>query len=151
MITKKKLKATRFFKPYSETGSCNLKSTGTGVYIIKKNNKVLYVGYSAKDVRKTLYRHFQAWVDMRATYNKMQQPYARITYYNQDRNDFLVKVIYTPTEKEAEILEQLLIQKLKPNDNSLKLELFSRAQNISMLEKLDDSMVISASDTEDPF
>lgn len=136
MITNKKLKSTRFFKPYNEDGSYNLKTTGTGVYIIKKNDRILYVGLSLTDVRNTLYRHFQKWTDKRTNWTKKSQMYERITYEGQNRNMFLVKVIFTPTKNEAQILESLLILKLKPVDNTLKLELYSNKEMQAMTFKV---------------
>lgn len=135
-ITNKKLKATNFFKPYNQDGSYNLKTTGTGVYIIKKNDRVLYVGLSLTDVRNTLYRHFQKWTDKRTNWTKKSQMYERITYEGQNRNMFLVKVIFTPTKSEAQILESLLILKLKPIDNTLKLELYSNKEMQAMTFKV---------------
>lgn len=136
MITNKKLKSTRFFKPYNEDGSYNLKTTGTGVYIIKKNDRILYVGLSLTDVRNTLYRHFQKWTDKRTNWTKKKEIYERITYEGQNRNMFLVKVIFTPTKEEARILESLLILKLKPVDNTLKLELYSNKEMQAMTFKV---------------
>jgi len=139
MITNKKLKATRFFKPYDQDGSYNLKNTGTGVYIIKKNDVILYVGLSLTDVRSTLYRHFQKWIDKRTNWTKKSQMYERVTYYGENRNMFLVKVIFTPTKNEAAILENLLILKLKPRDNTLKLELYSNKEMQAMTWKFNES------------
>lgn len=121
-----KLKATGFFKPYTPTGNYNLRNTGKGVYIIKKNGKTLYVGLSLSDVQTTLYRHFQKWTDNRSEWTKRTgAPYERVTYYGEKRDLFTVKVIYCQTDKVCRLVEYLLIKKLKPRDNTLKMELYT--------------------------
>lgn len=110
------MKRTKFFKPYEAPNKCALKETGPGVYLIKKEGKFLYVGFSASDVKKTMYRHFQTWNDpsqRRTTYTNL----AGIT----------CRVVFT-TAKKAPILEEALILKYKPRDNAQKLEMYSSAQ-----------------------
>lgn len=150
-ITKNKLKATGFFLPYQEDGSYTLKSTGSGVYIIKNKNKVCYVGLSRSDVKKTMYRHFQVWTDKRSTFTKKSQLFERVTYYDKDRKNFTVKVIFCKTDIEAEILEQLLIKKLKPVDNSLKLQLYSNAEYNAMAIKINEADAWKSNFEENPF
>jgi len=80
----------------------------SGVYMIYKNKVLRYVGFSASNVYKSLYRHFEEW-------NDRQQK--RVTYTNL--KDIKVRVIYcSPTR--AYSLEKALIIKLKPKDNPLK-------------------------------
>ena len=53
---------TRWFEPYyliEDKRLCNLATSGSGVYIIKEKDIVVYIGRSKSDVKKTLYRHFQ--------------------------------------------------------------------------------------------
>jgi len=150
-ITNKKLKSTGFFKPYTPDGNYSLKSTGTGVYIIKYQNKVWYVGMSRKDVRNTLYRHFQLWNDKRSVWGKKMQPYERVSYYGKNRDNFTIKVIFCKGAIEAEILEQLLIKKLKPKDNSLKLFLYSQDEYNKMEIKIDNSEGWKSNSEEPPF
>lgn len=78
-----------------------------GVYMIYKGKKLLYVGFSATNLYKTMYRHFQSWDDPRQI---------RITY-----DPFKVKVVvtYCETPEEADILEKSLILKYKPKDNPI--------------------------------
>lgn len=130
------MKSTHFFKPYDKEGRYTLKQTGCGVYVIKKSGIVCYVGMSRKDVRSTMYRHFQQWTDNRNKWMRAFMPYERITYHGQDRNLFSVKIILCNTEREASILEQLLIKKLRPKDNTLKLELYSQADYKSVEKAL---------------
>ena len=80
-----------------------------GVYIIKVAGDIRYIGYSAKNVYKTLLRHFQAWDD----------PYqVRITYPKS--SNVTARVVYTNTGKQAQKLEKALILKLNPPDNPNK-------------------------------
>jgi excinuclease UvrABC nuclease subunit len=110
-INGKILYRSKWFKPYR-----NKKPTlpskyynRAGVYIIrsKKTKKPVYVGYSANNLKKTLYRHFQNW-------NDRQQD--RFIY---DKNKYELKIYRTGT-KTAARLEKYLIDKLKPRDNKLK-------------------------------
>lgn len=149
-FTNSKMKSTGFFKPY--TGDqYSLKSTGCGVYIIKYREKIIYVGMSRKDVRNTLYRHFQQWNDKRADWTKKMQPYDRVTYAGKDRSQFLIKVIFCKGAIETEILEQLLIKKLRPKDNSLKLYLYSQDEYNKIAIKLEDAEGWKSSFEENPF
>jgi len=104
----------KFKPPYKPNGKTNFPETQkrTGVYIIKKDNAIIYIGYSESDLYKTLYRHFQTW-------NDQQQP-DRISYKNQlSRAKFTVRVVFT-TPKRAAALEKALIIKHNPKDNYLK-------------------------------
>lgn len=76
-----------------------------GVYLISDAaGDIVYIGFSANQLYKTLYRHFETWNDRRQ---------ARNTY---DRNTHQVRVIYT-TPKRAGQIEMYLVNKLKPRDN----------------------------------
>lgn len=145
------MKRTKFFKPYNDKKTiCTLKSSGAGVYIIKHLNKLVYIGYSATDVKKTMYRHFQKWTDNRSTYTKGAEPYERVTYINRFNNDeYKCKVIFcTPTQ--AAILEQALILKLKPRDNSLKLNLITESQKNKVITAMTEAEEV-APEYDRPF
>jgi len=150
--SKKPLKATPFFKPY-DGKKCTLKGTGSGVYIIRKNGVIYYVGMSKNDVKQTMYRHFQLWNDYRNDWVKKVtgQNFDRVTYYNEDRSLFSCKVIFTPTAREAAILEQHFILKFKPKDNTLKLLAFSDTEYMNMANKIDNLETIKASEEPDWF
>jgi len=150
-FTKEKMKATGFFKPYEESGAYALKSTGCGVYIIKRKGKVVYVGMARKDVRNTLYRHFQVWTDRRANWTKKNEPYERVTYNGLNRDEFLVKVIFCKGPIECEIMEQLLIKRLRPKDNSLKIYLYTENEFKQVESKIDAAEGWKSSYTENPF
>jgi len=145
------MKATGFFKPYATDGSYALKTTGCGVYIIKYKNRIIYVGMSRKDVRNTLYRHFQQWNDKRTSWTKKLEPYERVTYADRKREDFSIKVIFCKGVIECEITEQLLIKKLKPRDNSLKLHLYSDAEYRKVELKIDNAEGWKSNSEEPPF
>jgi hypothetical protein len=89
-----------------------------------------------------LYRHFQTWTDIRTSEQRYTQGYERVTYQGYNLDDFKIKVIYTPTPREAELLEQVLIQKLKPQDNTQKLMLFSPQEQYQAIEKIEDARLI---------
>lgn len=147
----KKLKSTKFFPPYSKEGAANLKHTGVGAYIIKERDRIVYVGMSAKDVKGTLYRHFQKWTDRRTNWTKKGQNYERVTYHGKPRENYLIKVIYTPTAATAAMLEEMLILKFKPRDNTLKLELYTAAQILKISDSFNDAEYFPANSDEPPF
>lgn len=110
-INGKILYRSKWFRPYKK-GKTTLPSkyyNKPGVYIIrsKQTKKPVYVGYSANNLKKTLYRHFQNW-------NDRQQD--RFVY---DKNKYELKIYRTGT-KTAARFEKYLIDKLKPRDNKLK-------------------------------
>lgn len=151
MTSKQKMKSTSFFKPYTGE-NCTLKATGTGVYLIAKKGLIVYVGMSATDVKKTLYRHFQKWTDLRTNYTKRNQAYERVTYYNENKNLFTVKVVFCKTLNEAAILEHLLIKKFKPKDNYLKNELYADLpQTKAVAEKYNNADAWKPLNEEPPF
>ena len=118
-------KKTPWFDPYDKAGKCNLKDTGTGVYLIQKESKLLYIGFSGKDVKKTMYRHFQSWDD------RKQQ---RFTY---PKTGCRVRIIWVSTEKAAFDLENSLILRLKPKDNLNKLDTYQQRAKDFEKEYLD--------------
>lgn len=82
-----------------------------GVYIIKLNGVIKYIGYSATNVYKTITRHFQSWKDPR----QVRITYPRASYVT-------ARVIYTNTGSQAAALEKALILKHRPEDNPNKYE-----------------------------
>jgi len=80
-----------------------------GVYLIKVNGTIRYIGYSATNVYKTILRHFQSWDD---------RSQVRITYPKS--SSVTARVVYTNTGKQAEKLERALIVKINPPDNPNK-------------------------------
>jgi hypothetical protein len=96
-------------KPNPALISANYKKPG--VYIIKVNGKIRYIGYSASNVYKTLIRHFQSWEDRQ----QIRVTYPRASYVTG-------RVVYTNTGRQAEALEKALILKHQPEDNPNKYE-----------------------------
>ena len=124
------MKLTKTFKPYTKEGRCTLQpkeGTRAGVYIIGKkiNGKpqIVYVGYSATNLYKTMYRHFQNWNDT------SQQ---RVTY--KQLSDVFIRVVFCGGQKAA-LLEEALILKYKPRDNNLKLELYTERQRDKIISE----------------
>jgi excinuclease UvrABC nuclease subunit len=82
-----------------------------GVYLIFKNEKIVYVGFSSYNIYKTLYRHFQTWND----------PTQQRVVYSKNDPSIKVRVIYCSPTK-AKKLESALILKYKPKDNPEKYD-----------------------------
>ena len=90
-----------------------------GVYIIKEDGKIVYVGFSSYSVYKTMYRHFQTWN------HRFQQV---VTYASRmSRHDYTVRPILC-TAKQAYALEKRLIRKYHPRDNEITYELHLQEQ-----------------------
>lgn len=109
------MKKYRRQKPYDVRGKTNFRYTAgkSGVYIIYKNDKPVYVGMSGYNIYKTMYRHFQEWGTSNQT---------RTTY--QYLKGITCRVILC-TPKQAEHLEKMLILKYKPKDNPMKYARYS--------------------------
>jgi excinuclease UvrABC nuclease subunit len=80
-----------------------------GIYLIKEDGRIKYVGYSLTDVHKTAYRHFQRWNDpaqYRATFDK-----------------YALLYILPTSKSRAAKLEKLLIEKYQPEKNTYMPEI----------------------------
>lgn len=113
------LKVSKFYKVYVNdklNPDLMLKPSKNqkGVYILKKNNEIVYIGYSGSNLYKTLTRHFQSWEDRKQI---------RITYSKTD--NIKARIIYTSTAAQAAKLEKALILKYKPADNPNKYEQYN--------------------------
>ena len=131
---------TKYFKPYTPKGDCTLKpSQGArpGVYIVRKGDQVVYVGHSASNLYKTMYRHFQSWND---------PAQRRVTYVQL--KDISIRVIFCSASK-APVLEEALIIKYKPRDNYQKLELYTSKQRAAIIADADKGDFIPISEV--PF
>lgn len=143
------MKKTKFFKPYIGPNKCTLKATGSGVYLIKKNDSVIYVGMSFNDVKRTMYRHFQQWNDERTTYTKNSQGFDRVSFYGENLNLFKCRVIFTNTGEQASRLEALLIKKLNPSRNKSKYYFLTKTQEyVTMNQYTSTAKNISFTDEE---
>lgn len=133
------LKISKFYPVYIN-GKLNkqlrLKPAGNqkGVYILKKDSEIVYIGYSGSNIYKTLTRHFQSWDDRTQT---------RVTY--SKNTNIKARVIYTTTATQAAKLEKALILKYKPTDNPNKYEQYS-------LNLSDDNLINNyQNEAEAPF
>lgn len=109
------MKILKFIPPYHpKTGKPNFPERGkTGVYLIKEDKDIVYIGYSGKDLYKTMYRHFQTW-------NHTGQEV--VSYADRlKKGNYTVRIVYC-TPKQADALEKALIKKHKPRDNGAKYE-----------------------------
>jgi excinuclease UvrABC nuclease subunit len=101
---------TRLYSPYDAKGKTTFPSRAkSGVYLIYKEDVLRYVGYSASDIYKTMYRHFQSWPDPKQV---------RVVYKNL--KGVKVRVIYC-TPSQAAKLERAIIIRHEPKDNPQKL------------------------------
>jgi hypothetical protein len=148
------MKRTKLKAPYNDDGSTAFPARNVpGVYLIYsegytyfgKETELRYVGYSAKDVYKALYRHFQEWNDRQA---ELGQRGERTTY--KLRSGIKVRVIYCETGAQARELERALIIKHQPRDNPDKLELYELTEEGKKLTQVPDSAEFITND-EAPF
>ncbi len=138
-IGKTALRRTKYAPPYQGTRATYSTRQRPGVYLIKQGSDLAYVGYSATDVYKALYRHFQTWNDPGRD---------RITY---DRDAVTVRVIYTRTGRQAAELEKALILAKQPRDNPHKWNGYQlTTQEAAAIEAAEDAPFV-ASDDLAPF
>ena len=125
---------TSFLSAYNSEGKPNLKVLSasikqSGVYFIKDTqDKIVYVGYSATNLYKTIYRHFQEWND------KKQRRFVYPRTYK-------VRIIFT-TPTRAALLEKYLITKMEPRDNNLIYENLTPKQEEQAKSTLNDTITI---------
>lgn len=108
-----KLIKLRARPPYNAAGKTNYPfiRKKTGIYIIRENGKIVYIGYSGIDIYRTMYRHFQSW-------NHRGQ--VVITYVDKlSSKKYTVQVTLCSPAK-AEKLERTLVIKHQPRDNENK-------------------------------
>lgn len=124
---------TRLRPPYNPDGSTAFPARGVpGCYLIYKehddvvgvSHELRYVGYSASDVYKALYRHFQTWNDKQVDRGERSER----TVYSV-RKDIRVRVIYCRTAAQARELEKALILRYRPTDNPDKLALLELTED----------------------
>lgn len=119
-----------FVAPY--TGKCKKyrrrtirKRSEKGVYIIKENGIIVYVGMSQSCVTEALYRHFYRYND---THRKPR------TYYNIDNgNTYSVCILYS-TADDAPKLERGLILGINPRDNRERFQSYLDALSVANIE-----------------
>lgn len=124
------MKRSAFVEPYNTDGSTTLRAIANkpGIYIIKEDNQIVYIGYSSNNLYRTLYRHFQQWTGGRG------ESKAGVSYKNRMHlHKYTVRaVITTPTQ--APKLEAALIEKHQPRDNELKLKKYAEDKTAGAVE-----------------
>ena len=114
----------KFTKIYNSDGTTNVRYfwKKKGVYEIFENENLIYIGYSATNLYRTLLRHFQKWHDSdqpdRIFYTSKSNMYVRITTFAKSTAD-----------EKIHNLEMDLIRKFKPRDNKIKYDLFTNIDN----------------------
>lgn len=124
--------------PYSTTIQKNV----SGVYLIKNKStgKIVYVGSSRTQLKKTIFRHFQKWEEngeKRKTYPKF---------------GYKIRIILS-SPSQAERLERYFIAKLNPKDNKNKYKDYfgSNANEQSKSDKLGMKVDTIPVDNSDVF
>jgi excinuclease UvrABC nuclease subunit len=128
------MKATRFYTPYLSDGKTRFSGTQgkTGVYIIRENEKIVYIGYSSRNLYKTMYRHFQAW-------NHSTQEV--VTYAGKlKKHRYTIRVV-TCEKSTAMKLERALIIKYKPRDNDVKYDSYTmKKSDIAAIDNYESTL-----------
>ena len=147
MAKKTVIQKFKFRKPFKKNGRTNLPEAKkkSGVYLIKKDKKIVYIGYSGSQLYKTLYNHFYEWND---------STQVRISYKKQlNRHDFSVRIVYC-SPKRAENLEKALILKHNPKDNTIKYKNYlkdAKANEIKNIDSMKQIYDFAPLLTEAPF
>lgn len=146
-----KREKTHWMKPYQENGRQTLTETGSGVYLIKKNDEIVYIGYSNGAIKKTLYRHFQTWTDKRSQFTQDREGFDRVSYAGQNLDQFRVRVIFTNNAVKAYELETKLINKYKPIQNRSKLRSLFEDEYNERIKKIEEAKSTDIFDEIDEF
>ena len=96
----------------------------SGVYLVRKGTDLVYIGHSASDIYKTMYRHFQSWND----------PTQLRVVFDKNNPAYTVKIILT-NPSEASKLEEYLILQNTPKYNTMVLDLLSPTQKREISRK----------------
>jgi hypothetical protein len=133
------MKKFRFRPPYSDDKNIIAGITAfrpslkrSGVYLIKENNEIVYVGFSGTDLYTTMYRHFQTWNDKKGP---------RVTYFSKlKKKYYTVRVVYC-TPLQAAKLEKSLIAKYQPRDNVQYIDHELLKSDLNVLSLYNDTPV----------
>lgn len=133
--SKTKIRLSPWFCPYHKNPKTGKQKTSLklytdskcGAYMIrsKRTKEILYVGYSASQLYKTLYRHFQNWLDNQS----------RTVYKNPFA--YQVMIITNPNCNNAFLIEQYYLQKHQPRDNANKEQLNLLQASFSGMPRLE--------------
>ena len=86
-----------------------------GVYQIKENGVLVYIG-AAKDVYRKALRHFEPYEGKEGS----KQEY----YKHLETKEYTIRITLTNTPKQAYLLEAALIAKYQPRDNYIQPSIF---------------------------
>jgi excinuclease UvrABC nuclease subunit len=118
------MKKSRFFPVFKSTNPVRYSDAATkaldikkGVYIIKEDGVIVYIGSSLTNIYRTFTRHFQKWDDGQY----------RTTYQGKIKSKtYTVRVVKgLRTDAQVLNLEKALVFKYQPRDNKFKLDLFN--------------------------
>ncbi|MFA6918437.1 MAG: hypothetical protein WC285_06485 [Candidatus Gracilibacteria bacterium] len=131
------MKKFKFLPPYKSPGKTMFPEIQrrSGVYLIKENAKLVYVGMSGGNLYKTLYRHFEAW----------NHPDQEVVSYQSrmKKNKYTVRCVLCKPGQAAR-LEKYLILKFKPRDNEIKYNNYQlSAFDESIFESYDNAPTIN--------
>lgn len=139
------MRKSSFFQVYTNgrlNGRLGLiaKRPQSGVYIIKLNDSIVYVGYSGSNLYKTFSRHFQSWND--ATQK-------RVTFNNRRTSEKITARIILCSPQRAATLEKALILHHRPRLNGHKYEAYT--MDFKEKSALDDYRAAPVSTLAAPF
>lgn len=134
------VKKSGWFTPYIENSNGRLRPTmfgnwtgKAGVYWIKDDTgRIIYVGSSTSQLKKTIYRHFQTWTDRQRSSNRQ---FDRVTY---SKKGYKVRFVVC-SAADALRAEKYFIRKLKPRDNPTKYNQLS-FDDVKRIEKSADKL-----------
>ena len=119
------MKKSRFFDSHTKgkpTVSHDKFKAASGVYFIRsiRTKEIVYVGSSAGNLYKTIYRHFQEWND-----RSREKNFDRTTY---SKTAYEIALIITASGPQALRIEKYFIRKLQPKGNPIKYGLLTFAE-----------------------
>ena len=119
------MKLSKFKPLYDKKGNANFRYMyqRPGVYVIRENGKIVYIGHSQSNLYTTMYRHFQEW----------NHPTQNVTTYKGRPHRYTARVVLT-RKNQAIPLEQALVQKYKPRDNKEKYERIKESRTMAKLK-----------------
>jgi len=115
----------------------------SGVYFIKENGVLVYVGMSRSNLQEALYRHFQDW--------SSSWKQKRVSYKNEIGINTYEAACITTDKDNAHPLEKCYILEYNPRDNNMKYEEYRNEVEIKVSETIEvDGILINESE-ELPF
>lgn len=124
-----------------------------GIYIIRENGVIIYVGMSQSCIVEALYRHFYYWKnDPTRTTN-----FPRTTYYDKMGSNSYDAAIFVTEKADAPKIERGLILSIQPRDNRERYQsyldqIIASSVHVGAGGKLEAAALASFDDNEDlPF